>query len=222
MTVLRVDLPGSARPDSSLAGAVQPLLGPIAFDLAPGEVVALFGPSGCGKTTLLKLIDGLIPGTGITWPGGKPRTAWVFQEPSLLPWRSVADNIALALPRGGDRAVIPALLASLGLAGWGDSFPNRLSLGMARRVAVARALAAAPELLLLDEPLASLDAGAAQALRQVLQAHHLPMLLVSHDPADVAALADRVLVLGGSPTVIRDTISVDPTQRERAAQRLIG
>ena len=85
-----------------------------------------------------------------------------------------------------------------------------------------RALAAAPELLLLDEPLASLDAGAAQALHQVLQAHHLSMLLVSHDPADVAALADRVLVLGGSPTVIRDTILVDPTQRERAAQRLIG
>ena len=97
MSLLRVDLSGYAIPSPASAGAMQPLLGPIAFDLAPGEVVALFGPSGCGKTTLLKLIDGLIPGAGIAWPKGKPRTAWVFQEPSLLPWRSVADNIALAV-----------------------------------------------------------------------------------------------------------------------------
>ncbi len=203
MTVLRVDLPGYAIPSPGAAGRTQPLLGPIGFEVAAGETVALFGPSGCGKTTLLKLIDGLIPGTGITWPSGKPRTAWVFQEPSLLPWRSVADNIALALPAAGDRAIIPALLDSLGLAGWGDAFPNRLSLGMARRVAVARALAAAPDVLLLDEPLASLDAAAAQGLRAVLRRHRLTTLLVTHDFADVAALADRVIVLGGNPTVIR-------------------
>jgi ABC-type nitrate/sulfonate/bicarbonate transport system ATPase subunit len=220
MTLLRVDLSGFAIPDPARPGAMRPLLGSISFDLAAGEVVALFGPSGCGKTTLLKLIDGLIVGPGISWPGGKPRTAWVFQEPSLLPWRTVTQNIALAQPTGSDPAVIPGLLDSLGLAGWGESFPNRLSLGMARRVAVARALAAKPELLLLDEPLASLDAAAAEALRRVLLKCGLPMLLISHDPADVAALAHRVIVLGGNPTQVRETIVVDPADRNRALQQL--
>lgn len=219
MSVLRVDLPGYAIPSPGKAGRTQPLLGPIAFEVAEGETVALFGPSGCGKTTLLKLIDGLIPGVDVTWPQGKPRTAWVFQEPSLLPWRNVGDNIALALPPRGDRAIIPALLDSLGLAGWGDAFPNRLSLGMARRVAVARALAAEPEMLLLDEPLASLDAAAAEGLREVLRRRGLTTLLVSHDPADVAALATRVIVLGGSPTGVRDVIDATAP---RLAARLAG
>ena len=216
MKLLRVDLPGYAIPSPGATGRLQPLLGPIGFEVAAGEVVALFGPSGCGKTTLLKLIDGLICGIGISWPAGKPRTAWVFQEPSLLPWRSVADNIALAVPQGGDRAMIAPLLDSLGLAGWGQAFPNRLSLGMARRVAVARALAAQSEMLLLDEPLASLDATTAEGLRMVLRQRRLTTLLVTHDLADVAALATRVIVLGGSPTRIRGVVeTTEPGLAER-------
>jgi NitT/TauT family transport system ATP-binding protein len=132
----------------------------------------------------------------------------------------VAENIALALPPGGNRAVIAPLLDSLGLGGWSDAFPNRLSLGMARRVAVARALAAAPELLLLDEPLASLDAAAAMGVRDVLRAHRLTTLLVSHDAADVAALADRVIVLGGNPTVIRGVVAVNALTGPALAQRI--
>jgi NitT/TauT family transport system ATP-binding protein len=142
-------------------------LGKVAFTVAPGEFVCLTGPSGCGKTTTLKLI-----GLETNFEGtiGRPegRMAAVFQEPRLLPWRSVEDNVRLAMPLELASASFSDLFEALGLAGAEKLFPGELSLGMARRVALARAFALKPSLLLLDEPFVSLDEATAERLRRLL------------------------------------------------------
>jgi NitT/TauT family transport system ATP-binding protein len=192
---LRVDVARKA------FGAREVLAG-VRFALAPGEFVALTGPSGCGKSTLLRLIAGLDRDYAgrIEAPA---RIAMAFQEPRLLPWRSARENLLLA---GAEAATADAMLADLGLAEAADVPADRLSLGMARRVALARALAVAPDLLLLDEPFASLDeAGAARAralLLRVWRARGCGVLLVTHDPLEAEALADRTILLGGSPARI--------------------
>src|SRR5258705_11588205 len=139
------------------------------------EFVAIVGPSGAGKTTLLKIIAGLDPNfvgseqfTG--GDGAPPPIGFVFQEPRLLPWRTVFENINLVLPSHGDRSVVARLLGEVGLAEFADALPPRLSLGMARRVALARALAIEPELLLMDEALVSLDRNTSERLRGLLLA----------------------------------------------------
>jgi len=182
----------------------QAVLGDIRFSLAAGEVVALSGPSGCGKSTLLAIVAGLDDDYQgqVSWSGA-PRLGMVFQEPRLLPWRTATENVALAM--GGGRTAklrARAILSELGLAEALDAYPARLSLGMARRVALARALAADPEVLLLDEAFVSLDDLSAEVMRQaVLSAvrqQGLSVLLVSHDPRDLS-MAGRVLTLGGTP-----------------------
>ena len=137
-----------------------PVLDRIELSLGAREIVALVGPSGCGKTTLLRIAGGLdteFEGT-LDWRGGAiARVGTVFQEPRLLPWRTVRENLLLA-QQTPNPALADALLRSLDLAGFRDAFPRTLSLGMARRVAIARAFAIEPELMLLDEPFVSLDA----------------------------------------------------------------
>ena len=172
------------------------------FELHQGEIVALVGPSGCGKTTTLRIVAGLdraFEGE-VAWPAGKPsRIGMVFQEPLLLPWRTVRQNLALVRPPDPARAT--ALLDALGILHAADLYPPALSLGMARRVALARALAVSPELLLLDEPFVSLDPEAADTARHVFlqtwRAQAAGALLVTHDMAEAAALADRILLLSG-------------------------
>jgi NitT/TauT family transport system ATP-binding protein len=195
------------------------------FDLGEREIVALVGPSGCGKTTLLKIIGGLdadYDGT-IDWPGDRPpRIGTIFQEPRLLPWRSVRQNFTLVLPPVA-HAAADELLRHLGLWPFRDNFPPTLSLGMARRVAIARAFAIAPELVLLDEPFVSLDPEMAQRSRDVLleawRQRATSVLLVTHDPVGAAALADRILVLSARPARIVAQIEVPADQRrgDRAA-----
>jgi ABC-type nitrate/sulfonate/bicarbonate transport system ATPase subunit len=165
------------------------------INIAHGEFVALTGPSGCGKTTLLHILAGLdraYTGT-VTAPA---RLGMVFQEPRLLPWRSAAENIALAAP-ALSRDAVEAALDAVGLAGHGHKLPRQLSLGMARRVAVARALAVTPRLLLLDEPMVSLDQDSAAMVRHRItdywQTHRPMVVMVSHDPVDVADLAQRII-----------------------------
>jgi sulfonate transport system ATP-binding protein len=177
-------------------GAV--VLDAIDLELAPGEFVALLGRSGSGKTTLLRALAGLDRGvSGEVRTGSAP--AVVFQDPRLLPWRSVLANVALGL-RGADaQGRARAALAEVGLAGREDAWPRQLSGGQRQRVALARALVREPDLLLLDEPFSSLDAltrASAQRLVSELWERHRPaVLLVTHDVEEALLLADRVLVL---------------------------
>jgi NitT/TauT family transport system ATP-binding protein len=180
----------------------------VAFRVRPGEFVAIVGPSGCGKTTLLNIVAGLDADfTGSVRLGDLPpaaaRLGYVFQNPRLLPWRTVYENVALVLPGATDRAAILRLLDEVGLAGAADVFPARLSLGMARRASIARAFAVEPELLLMDEPFTSLDEATAERLRRVLgalwRARPTGVLFVTHDLAEAVELADRILLLSDAP-----------------------
>ncbi|MCB1332196.1 MAG: ABC transporter ATP-binding protein [Roseivivax sp.] len=181
----------------------RPILGPVSLTLARGETVALTGPSGIGKTTLLRVIAGLERNQ----PGAVSRPdqiAMVFQEPTLLPWRTLRQNLTLMLGIGAERA--EAALAEVGLGGRGDDVPGQLSLGQQRRLALARAFAAEPDLLLMDEPFVSLDAALADemmALFERLRARHpVATLIVTHDMGEARRLADRVLRLEGNPATL--------------------
>ncbi|MFM8330100.1 MAG: ABC transporter ATP-binding protein, partial [Candidatus Methylumidiphilus sp.] len=131
------------------------------IELAAGEFVCLVGPSGCGKTTLLNIVAGLdrqFDGAIATDSGERaPRIGYVFQNPRLLPWRTVRQNIDLALPPGADGGDVAHLLEAMDLTAWQGQYPQKLSGGMSRRVALARAFAVRPTLLLMDEPFVSLD-----------------------------------------------------------------
>lgn len=184
------------------------VLGRIDFELEQGERAALLGPSGIGKSTLI----GILAGTDTRFSGRviRPlgRVAMVFQTPRLLPWRTLAENIAL-IPGAGNLARARALLADVGLGDAADLHPERVSLGMQRRAAVARALAVDPALLLLDEPLVSLDAASATAMREVLrlamERTGATVLMATHDRGEALTLSDRVIELDGRPArIIRD------------------
>jgi ABC-type nitrate/sulfonate/bicarbonate transport system ATPase subunit len=190
------------------------------FTLTVPQIVALVGPSGCGKTTLLKLIGGLdTEFTGrIDWSAtGAPRIGTVFQEPRLLPWRSVRQNLRLVLPSGADPAASDQLLHWFGLWPFRDHWASQLSLGMARRLAIARAFVIEPDLLLLDEPFVSLDeamaASAHELLLEVWQSRPTAVLLVTHDLVEAASLADRVLLLSSGPARLIADLAVPPAQR---------
>lgn len=198
-------------------------LGEVAFKIAPGEFVCLTGPSGCGKTTTLRLVlglDGDFEGV-IRRPAG--RAAAVFQEPRLLPWRTVEENIRLALPAELAQTDLVPLYASLGIEGTGRLYPGELSLGMARRVALARAFAVEPTLLLLDEPFVSLDDATAVRLRALLmevwRARPMATLMVTHNLREAAELADRIVVLSARPghVLAVKEIAIPRELRDKAA-----
>jgi ABC-type nitrate/sulfonate/bicarbonate transport system ATPase subunit len=225
---LAVDIQGKdfTAPD----GEPRPVLRDVAFRVRPGEFVALLGPSGCGKTTLLNLVAGLdTQFVGSVYvdctPPASLRIGYVFQQPRLLPWRTVFENIALVLPRDADAASIRALLDEVGLAGAHDVYPHRLSLGMARRAAIARAFAIRPELLLMDEPFVSLDAAAADRLRQVLvdlwRSHPTTVLFVTHDLEEAVMLADRILILSDAPGRLLADVPVTLPRAQRPDRALL-
>ncbi len=195
--------------------AGKAVLGRLNLEIRRGELVCLLGPSGCGKTTLLNLLAGLdrnyrgsLEPSG---PGG-PRLSYMFQEPRLLPWRTLEQNLRLVAPDAGSR--IERVLELVGLTRARHQFPAQLSLGMARRVALARSFIIEPDLLLMDEPFVSLDPPTAEGLRRHLavlrrEKPDLAILLVTHDIQEALSLADRVLLLGGAPSEVVRELRLD-------------
>ena len=193
----------------------------------PAEIVALIGPSGCGKTTLLNIVAGLDPDfVGRLELAPNTRIAYVFQEPRLLPWRTVEDNLRLVLDGVPDVDVrIAAALAEVGLEGAGKVFASRLSLGMARRVALARAFVIRPGLLLLDEPFVSLDEPTAHRLRllllDLLAAHATTAIFVTHNLREAIMVAHRLLFLSASPARVVTEAGVPLDRVERGDEATI-
>jgi NitT/TauT family transport system ATP-binding protein len=205
-------------------GAARPVLRDIAFQSGTGEVLALLGPSGIGKSTALRIILGLdrdFIGSVRLPPG---RLGVMFQEPRLLPWLSVEANLLLVQPDGVPAPDVAALLDQVMLPPVRAMMPSSLSLGMARRVALARALAVDPAVLVLDEPFASLDQGLAAGLgaRIADRARRCGtlVLLSTHDVDQALATANRILVLAGEPGTLAADIVVPPTGDAAAIERL--
>jgi len=199
-------------------------------DLAirPGEFVSLLGPSGCGKSTLLKLIAGLAaPSAGtIDWPqsaydvAGKPEPSlgFVFQEPTLLPWRTVADNIHLPLLLRGIRRLdarerIAEALELVGLSAFADAHPRQLSGGMKMRVSIARALVTKPEILLMDEPFAALDEITRTKLNndllELFIRQGLTVIFVTHSVYESVYLSSRIVVMSSRPSRVTAEIPIE-------------
>jgi ABC-type nitrate/sulfonate/bicarbonate transport system ATPase subunit len=208
-------------------GAVIALKG-LRAHIAPNEFCVLFGPSGCGKSTLLNIIAGIdrnFSGSLLFDGDRDPRIGYVFQAPRLLPWRTVRENLELVLPRAADDATVDGLLAEIGLAEVAQFYPSRLSGGMARRVALARAFAIEPDLLLLDEPFVSLDAAAAARLRALLlrlvAARPATVLFVTHDATEAVTLANRVLLLSAGPGRLAAEMPIPLPREERCDPEII-
>ena len=201
------------------------------LEIMDGEFVSIVGPSGCGKTTFLSVVDGLVPasagrilvdGAAVTRPG--PDRAVVFQDASLLPWRTVLGNVAYGLECLGLRARegrkrAARFIELVGLAGFEQHYPHELSGGMQQRVNLARALAVDPQILLMDEPFASLDAQTRELMQEELLriwlAARKTVLFVTHQIDEAIYLADRVVVFSARPGRVKAEIPVT-LERPRA------
>ncbi len=192
-----------------------------------GEFTCILGPSGCGKTTLLNIVAGLDQDfdgrLALPTAAGQdePAVGYVFQSPRLLPWLTVLENINLVLePAQIHSGIVSELLVKTGLEEFQDTYPQRLSLGMSRRVALVRAFAVRPDLLLLDEPFASLDEPTAHRLRLVLlriwNERPTTVLFVTHDIREAIMLAQRILLFTGVPAAPVADIAVDIDREARA------
>ncbi len=226
VTALDIDIKAKRYPHTDGAPA-QTVLRDVVLAVEAAQFLCILGPSGCGKTTLLKLIASLDQDfegriSIARGPGGdEPKIGYVFQDPTLLPWRSVVENLRLVMSADQiARGLDLALLDDMGLLDYRDAYPKSLSLGMSRRVALARAFAVEPDLLLMDEPFVSLDESTANGLRHMLlriwRAKPTTVLFVTHDSREAVQLAQRIIVLCASPaTIVRDQ-SIALTVEQRA------
>jgi ABC-type nitrate/sulfonate/bicarbonate transport system ATPase subunit len=209
----------------------------IDFVVGEREIVAVVGPSGCGKTTMLRCIDGLLPfDSGEVLVGQQRVTepiagvAMVFQHFGLFPWKTVYENVAYGLRMAGvpktevDRKV-PVFIKLVGLAGFETAFPYQMSGGMQQRCGLARALAVEPNVLLMDEPFAAVDAQTREILQfellRIWDERPTAMIFVTHSIEEAVLLGHRVIVLKGRPSIIHETIAIDlPHPRTRGTLRL--
>ena len=215
-----------------------PVLGSIDLDIAENEFVTLVGRSGCGKTTLLNIVAGLVEpssGTvevdGVTVTGPGRGKGVVFQQQALFPWLTARRNIEFGarsrgLDAAGQRKEADGLLELIGLAAYGDRYPNQLSGGMQQRVAIARALAQDPQILLMDEPFGALDeitrTEMQQELLRVWSSRRKTVIFVTHSITEALYLSDRVLVMRPSPGAIAAEYRIDaPRPRDRADPALL-
>jgi NitT/TauT family transport system ATP-binding protein len=216
-------------------GALEVFCG-IDFEVGDREIVAIVGPSGCGKTTLLRCLDGLIPADAGDIIVGKqritnpvPGVAMVFQHFGLFPWKTVYDNVAYGLRMGGISNAeiarrVPAFINMVGLGGFEHAYPYQMSGGMQQRCGLARALAVEPDVLLMDEPFASVDAQTREILQfellRIWQQRPTTMVFVTHSIEEAVLMGDRVFVLKGRPSSVRETITIDlPRPRTRETLR---
>jgi NitT/TauT family transport system ATP-binding protein len=205
----------------------------INFDVGAREIVAIVGPSGCGKTTLLRCIDGLLShDAGEIWVGHErveepiAGVAMVFQHFGLFPWKTVFDNVAYGLRMAGASKAdierkVPVFIKMVGLAGFEQAFPYQMSGGMQQRCGLARALALEPNVLLMDEPFAAVDAQTREILQfellRIWEERPTAMIFVTHSIEEAVLLGHRVIVLKGRPSNIHETITIDlPAPRTRA------
>ncbi|MCX0272921.1 ABC transporter ATP-binding protein [Nocardia zapadnayensis] len=213
-----------ARGVSRRFGAVTALDG-VDLRIDRGEFVSIVGPSGCGKSTMLEIVAGLqdhdagtVSVAGQPLRGPRERTAVVFQESATLPWRTVRDNVAFALEVQGvakreRRARADELLATVGLAAFGDHFPGQLSGGMRQRVAIARCLSMQPDLILADEPFGALDEQTrlvmSYELLEIVEKLTCGVLFITHSIQESILLSDRVLVMSARPGRFIDEIDIE-------------
>ncbi len=208
----------------------------IDFDLGEREIVTIVGPSGCGKTTLLRCIDGLIPvDAGDIWCGRERVTeptagmAMVFQHFGLFPWKTVAENVGYGLKMAGVPAVeiaerVPHFIQLVGLTGFENAYPWQMSGGMQQRCGLARALAVEPNVLLMDEPFAAVDAQTREILQfelmRIWETRPTSMIFVTHSIEEAVLMGDRVFVLKGRPSNVQKVVEVDlPRPRTRDTLR---
>ncbi|KRQ99053.1 ABC transporter ATP-binding protein [Bradyrhizobium valentinum] len=216
---MRLEVDIASKTFKSAAGEQHDVIAGVAFTLDAGEVGVLVGPSGCGKSTMLRILAGLdhdFQGR-VSRPAGA-RIGFVFQEPRLLPWRSVEENVRLVAPLANE-AKLSALFEILELKAHRNHFPGELSLGLARRVALARAFAIEPEFLILDEPLASLDVALAARLRDeiamLIGGRSVITLLVTHDVDDAVRLGDRLFLLSPRPARVLAELPIRTPRSKR-------
>jgi NitT/TauT family transport system ATP-binding protein len=208
----------------------------INLEFADGEFVSILGPSGCGKTTLLRIIHGLVPpDAGEIRVDGKPVRApgaergFVFQADALLPWRTVERNVRIGMELNGQadaqgRERVRSLLRLVGLERFGSYYPRQLSGGMRQRANLARALAVDPDVLLMDEPFAALDAQTREIMQtellRIWLASRKTVVFITHQIDEAVYLSDRVVVLGRLPGRVKDIVPIElPRPRDLSVKR---
>jgi len=208
----------------------------ISFQVAPGQFISIVGASGCGKTTLLRIVDGLTrPTRGEVWVDGRavdrpgPDRGFVFQQDALFPWRTVLDNVIFGLevqgkPKREARERADVLVRLVGLTGFEQHFPHELSGGMRQRANLARALTIDPDVLLMDEPFASLDAQTREIMQaellRIWRSNRKTVLFVTHQIDEAVYLADRVVVMTSRPGQVKAVLDVDiPRPRDLSVKR---